>query len=167
MAPANGRYFGRDRRPHMQAIQFLKTEHQKAKAAFGKVLQAAPGERRALWEELKPELKAHEQMEDQCVYGPVSEDAGRTNSVLANWKQRHDSDVKKVEGLMSQTEQMDPQDARWLSTVQQIHSSLEAHIREEESEIFPAIGQVWDSARLERAGEKMAQMKQQKTGRAA
>lgn len=151
----------------MQAIQFLKTEHQKAKAAFGQVLQAAPAERRALWEELKPELKAHEQMEDQCVYGPVSQDAGRANPTLANWKQRHDSDVKKVETLMSQIEQLDPQDARWLSTVQQIHSSLEAHIREEENEIFPAIAQVWDTARLERAGQKMSEMKQQQTGRAA
>ena len=151
----------------MQAIQFLKTEHQKAKAGFSKVLQAAPGERRALWEELKPELKTHEQMEDECVYGPVSQDAGRTNATLANWKQRHDTDVKKVESLIGQTEQLDPQDPQWLSTIQQIQSSLEAHIREEENEIFPAIGQVWDSARLERAGQKMSEMKQQKTGRAA
>ena len=33
----------------MDAIQFLKQEHEKAKAAFGKVLKAAPETRGQLW----------------------------------------------------------------------------------------------------------------------
>ena len=43
----------------MDAIEFLKHEHQKAKAAFAKLLEASPDERGALWKELQPELKAH------------------------------------------------------------------------------------------------------------
>ena len=47
----------------MDAIQFLKQEHEKAKAAFAKVLKAAPKTRGQLWTKLQPELEAHEQIE--------------------------------------------------------------------------------------------------------
>jgi hypothetical protein len=36
----------------MNAIQFLKQEHQTAKAAFERVLQASAAKRGELWEEL-------------------------------------------------------------------------------------------------------------------
>ena len=51
----------------MDAIQFLKQEHQTAKAEFEKVLQASPKARGGLWQKLSPELEAHEQIEDAVV----------------------------------------------------------------------------------------------------
>jgi hypothetical protein len=63
----------------MDAIQFLKQEHKKAKATLKKVLKASPESRGALWTELEPELKAHEQIEDACLYGPLAREAGRTD----------------------------------------------------------------------------------------
>src|SRR4029077_3726309 len=53
-----------DRR--MDAIQFLKQEHKKAKAGIKKVLKASPEDRGDLWTDLEPELEAHEQIEDAC-----------------------------------------------------------------------------------------------------
>ena len=50
----------------MDAIQFLKQEHQTAKAEFERVLQASPKARGGLWQKLSPELEAHEQIEDAC-----------------------------------------------------------------------------------------------------
>jgi hypothetical protein len=41
----------------MDAIQFLKQEHEKAKAAFGKALQAPPDTRGALWAEVWGETR--------------------------------------------------------------------------------------------------------------
>ena len=43
----------------MDAIQFLKQEHEKAKAAFATVLKAPPKTRGSLWAKLQPELEAH------------------------------------------------------------------------------------------------------------
>src|SRR5262245_56991973 len=101
----------------MDAIQFLKQEHQKAKAAFGKVLQAAPAQRGGLWKELQPELKAHEEMEETCVYGPLEEDHP-SDSKLTEWvSDRHEEEVEKVESLIKQTERLEPKDERWLATV--------------------------------------------------
>jgi hypothetical protein len=49
--------------------------------------------------------------------------------------------------------------------VRQIHSTLENHIKQEEGEIFPRIGQVWDAGRLAKAGQEMSEMYDEKAGR--
>ena len=84
----------------MNAIEFLKHEHQTAKAAFAKVLEASPEKRGELWKKLTPELKAHEQMEDAGLYQPLSRDAATKDSRLAGWRQQHQAEVEKVEPVM-------------------------------------------------------------------
>ena len=42
---------------------------------------------------------------------------------------------------------------------------LENHIKQEEGEIFPRIGQVWDAGRLAKAGQEMSEMHDEKAGR--
>ena len=146
----------------MDAIQFLKQEHEKAKAAFAKVLKAAPETRGELWAKLEPELEVHEQIEDTCVYKPLSRDAGRTDSKLADWRKTHQNEVTKVEGLIKEMGKLDPEDASWLSKLKAVHASLESHIREEEQDIFPRISKVWDEKQLKQAGTELKEMKAKK-----
>lgn len=146
----------------MNAIQFLKQEHQTAKAAFEKVLQASPKTRGELWQKLSPELEAHEQMEDACLYEPLSRDAGGKDPKLAEWRQKHQAEVDKVGGLIEEIDALRPEDEKWMAKVKAVHASLETHIREEEGEIFPRISKVWDEARLEQAGKQMKEMKSKK-----
>ena len=150
----------------MDAIQFLKQEHQKAKSAFEKLLAAAPAKRGALWDELKPELRAHEKIEEQCLYGPIARDGAASDPALSEWvSDRHQDEVHEVEGLIKETASLDPEDGRWLATVRQIKAALENHIRQEEQDIFPRIGQIWDRSRLDEAGREMEQGKSEKAGR--
>ena len=65
--------------------------------------------------------------------------------------------MHEVEALIKETERLEAEDERWLATVQQIKVALQNHIRQEEQDIFPRIGQVWDRARLEEAGQEMTQ----------
>jgi iron-sulfur cluster repair protein YtfE (RIC family) len=151
----------------MDAIQFLKQEHETAKAAFRKI-QAAPGrERGQLWNELKPELEVHEQIEEACLYGPLAKDATGKDSVLATWEGRHAEEVRKVKGIIKEIDALTSQDERWLALVKDVQASLEAHIREEEGTIFPRISQVWDRRRLDRAGAELEQKKAEASRRAA
>ena len=143
----------------MDAIQFLKQEHQKAKAAFENLLKAAPASRGQLWTKLQPELEAHEQIEDECLYEPLSRDAGKTDSKLAGWRRKHQNEVDKVEGLIKAMGKLEPEDAAWLTKLKAVHTSLESHIREEEQDIFPRIGKVWDEDKLEQAGKEMKMVK--------
>jgi iron-sulfur cluster repair protein YtfE (RIC family) len=149
----------------MDAIQFLKQEHRKAERAFEKLLAAAPAERGALWRELEPELKTHEKLEEQCLYGLIARD-GASDPALSEWvSDRHQDEVHEVERLIKETEHLDAEDERWLATVRQIKAALENHIRQEEQDIFSRIGQVWDRARLEEAGREMSQSHAEKAGR--
>ena len=150
----------------MDAIQFLKKEHVTAKAAFERVLQASPAKRGDLWEKLSPELESHEQMEDACLYTPLSRDAAGKDPKLAGWREKHQAEVEKVKELIEELDDVDAEDEEWLSTVKEIHASLEAHIQEEEGDIFPRISKVWDEARLTDAGAKMEQMKGKKAAAA-
>ena len=150
----------------MDAIQFLKKEHVTAKAAFEGVLHASPAKRGELWEKLSPELEAHEQIEDACLYTPLSRDAAGKDPKLAGWREKHQAEVEQVKGLIEEIDDLDPEDEEWLSTVKEVHTSLETHIQEEEGDIFPRISKVWDEARLKEAGAKMEQMKGKKAAAA-
>jgi hypothetical protein len=57
----------------MNAIQLLKSEHEKAKRAFEEIKVASAEQRAQLWAKLEPELKVHEQMEEAALYGPVAQ----------------------------------------------------------------------------------------------
>ena len=146
----------------MDAIGFLKKEHQTAKAALARVLQASPQERGRLWKELKPELEVHEQMEEACVYGPVSQLAGSKDQTLAQWNQHHHDEVSKVERLMREIDTLKPEDESWRGKVAEVQSKLQHHIMEEEQQIFPRIATVWDANRLEQATSQMKEMKSRK-----
>lgn len=149
----------------MDAIQFLRQEHETAKRAFEKLLAAAPSERGALWEDLEPELRAHEKIEERCLYGPIAVD-GTSDPALSEWvSDRHQDEVYEVEGLIGETQGLDPEGGRWLTTVRQIKSALEHHIRQEEQDVLPRIGRIWDRTRLEEAGREMRQSKAEKAGR--
>jgi iron-sulfur cluster repair protein YtfE (RIC family) len=150
----------------MDAIQFLGQEHRKARTELEKVLQAAPAKRGGLWDELSPELEVHEKIENACLYGPLAHDANGKDPALARWQERHGSEVEKVAELMAEIEELDGKDERWLAKVKEVHSSLESHIEQEEGDIFPRIGKVWDRTRLERAGSELERMKAREVGTA-
>jgi iron-sulfur cluster repair protein YtfE (RIC family) len=139
----------------MHAIEFLKREHGKAKAAFVEIEGASSGQRGALWEKLRPELEQHEQMEETHLYGPVAREAQADES-LRKWEATHQREVEDAEGLIREIGEFDPSDAKWLATVKKLRSALEEHIRKEEQEIWPKIMRVWDPTRLEEAGRQMA-----------
>jgi iron-sulfur cluster repair protein YtfE (RIC family) len=143
----------------MGALQFLKQEHEKARAAFENVLKAAPEKRGQLWTKLQPELETHEQIEDAYLYEPLSHDTGKADSKLADWRKKHQNEVDKVEGLIKEMGKLDPEDASWLTKLKAVHASLESHIREEEQDIFPRISKVWNEAKLKQAGTDMKEMK--------
>jgi hypothetical protein len=139
----------------MHAIEFLKREHGKAKAAFVEIESAAAAQRGSLWEKLRPELEHHEEIEETHLYGPVAREAQGDESLRA-WEDTHHRQVEEAEGLIREIGGLQPSDAQWLAKVKKLRGALEEHIRQEEQEIWPRIMRAWDPARLEEAGRKMA-----------
>lgn len=151
----------------MNAIQLLKSEHEKAKQAFGEIQAAGANQRSQLWAKLEPELKLHEQMEEQALYGPVAQEVGQTDQTLREWDQHHHEEVGKAESLIQEIGGLDPTADEWLEKVEELQDALEHHIEEEEGDVWPRIQQAWDPSRLEAAGQQMESMKRQKAPRAA
>ena len=146
----------------MNAIDFLKQEHQNAKEKFQEIEHASPSERGALWEELKPELKVHEHIEDEFLYGPLSKEPKAKGTPLADFQSHQDKDVAELEQAIAKLEAVDPSTDGWLAQLKKINASLADHIKEEEQDILPRIPEVWPAAKIEAAGQGMADEKQRK-----
>jgi iron-sulfur cluster repair protein YtfE (RIC family) len=142
----------------MQAIQYLKQEHGKAKAAFQEIEGAPAAQRRSLWTKLRPELELHEKMEEQYLYGPAAREVQADRS-LAEYEAAHRREVQEAEGLIKEIDRLDPSTDAGLATVKKLHGALEQHIRKEEQEIWPKIERTWGAARLEEAGSQMEAMR--------
>lgn len=151
----------------MNAIEFLKNEHEKAKRAFGGI-QAARADRRArLWAKLEPELKVHEQIEEAALYGPVAQELGPRDQTLRDWQEHHHEEVGEAEALMQTIGGLDPTSDDWIEKVEELQEALEHHIEEEEGDIWPRIKQSWDRAKLEQTGHEMETLKHRLMPRAA
>src|SRR5262245_29441395 len=118
----------------MNAIEFLKKEHEKAKAAFQEIERASANQRGQLWTKLAPELKLHEQLEDRYLYGPLASEVGARDQMLAKWPQAHDQEVHQAESMIQKITSGTPSDERWLGMVRELKSALEQHIQKEENE---------------------------------
>ena len=151
----------------MNAIQFLKNEHEKAKRGFGDIQQASSAQRAQLWAKLEPELKMHEEIEELALYGPVAQEVGTRDQRLKEWKEHHHEEVNEAEALIEEIDGLDPTADEWIEKVEELRETLEHHIQEEEGDIWPRIEQAWDGSKLERAGQQMEVLKREKTSRAA
>jgi len=144
----------------VNAIRFLKQQHEEAKQAFERIEQASPEQRGELWKHLSPELKLHERVEEEHVYGPAAAEA-KADDTLADWPDDHHEQVEEAEQLIVRIDQAPAADPQWLQQVQKLKSALEEHIQLEEQEIWPRIERTWDAARLEQAGAQMEAMKRE------
>jgi len=151
----------------MNAIQFLKNEHEKAKRAFADIEAASADQRAQLWAKLEPELKAHEQIEESALYGPVAQEVGARDLTLKEWKEHHHEEVTEAEALIEEIDGVDATADEWIAKVEELKETLEHHIEEEEANIWPRIEQAWDRSKLEHAGQQMEILKRQQESRAA
>ncbi len=144
----------------LDAIQLLIEMHGEQKAYFKKILGAQGAEAGRLWDDLIPILKVHEEMEDQFVYGPL--EAELNDGPLADYDDEHQSQVDEVEGMIERTRSMAPGSDEWRGLIEQIKSTLEEHISEEESEIFPAVNDAWTEETLADTGKRMLEFKERR-----
>jgi hypothetical protein len=146
----------------MNALDWLKTEHEKAKKKFAEIEGARPEGRGELWKKLEPELEVHEIVERMHLYGPVARTSEARGTKLEEWDRRHTEEVDEVKDVIGTMADADPASDDWLSNLGEVKSLLEEHIGEEENEIWPEIRRIWDAARLEEAGAKMEETHSEK-----
>jgi len=146
----------------MNALDYLKKEHVKAKSTFKEIEAAAPGGRGDMWLQLEGELKIHEEIEHLHVYGPLARANAAKGTKLEEWDRQHTVEVSAVKDVIKTMEGLDASTDAWLQNLKQVNSLLDEHIREEEQEIWPEIRKVWDEDRLQEAGKKLEETHSEK-----
>ncbi len=88
-------------------------------------------ERRKLWDEFKPEAKAHANAEEQTFYATLIEHPE------AQEKARHSiSEHKESSDLIEKLSTDDMSSSGWLQNFKKLKEELEHHMEEEENEVF-------------------------------
>lgn len=111
-------------------------------------------ERSRLLDTLTAELKVHELIEEKVLYPALKPHAEARDIVLEGFEEHHVADV-----LVTELHQLTADNERWGAKFKVLQESLEHHIEEEESKMFPAARQALTREELQQLGARMREMK--------
>jgi len=112
----------------MDIYKLLKTDHDKVK----KMLVSLEKKKDLkLFEELKKEVIAHAEAEEEAFYEPLQSKAGELKIMVKTGHKEHDLTMD----MLKQLDKIDD-DEGWMSLFAVLKKSLESHILMEEDDIF-------------------------------
>lgn len=148
----------------MDALTFLKDEHDEAKAVFKKLTKASGEEAERLWEELASMLSLHEELEERYFYPRLREASTTEDLILEGYQEHHVMDL-----LIGEISRLKPSAEEWQPKIKVLQENTEHHIEEEEGELFPKVRKIWDAKMREQVGRDMeaAKAERKKSSRRA
>lgn len=133
-------------------IEVLTHDHREVEDMFGKLTAAAdPGERRKLADEITIELVRHSVAEEQYLYPAVREHVPDGDAIA----DRELSDHAEVENLLKELERAEPGSGDFAALTGQLIRTVNAHVKDEEHALFPALAGHASPADLRKLGEQV------------
>jgi hemerythrin superfamily protein len=120
----------------MDLWQTIKQDHRKVEQLFQQVSGGA-GDAARLFQQIKQELTAHTEGEEQAVY-PVLRQHEKTKDLVQHALKEH----QEVDRLLHQLMQMPKGDAQWAAKLQELKDAVQHHVQEEEQKVIPAAEKV-------------------------
>ena len=108
-----------------------------------------------LLDTLTAELNVHELIEEKVLYPALKPHAEARDIVLEGYQEHHVADL-----LVKELHQLARDNEQWGAKFKVLKESLEHHIEEEESHMFPSARQVLTREELQGLGARMRAMKQ-------
>jgi hemerythrin superfamily protein len=142
----------------MDAITLLRDDHKKVKSLFRQFEQT--GERAVktqadLVNQMITELSIHASIEEQLFYPFVRKVVPEAAAdVLEGLEEHH-----IVKWTLSELEDMDPTNERFVAKVTVLMESVRHHIEDEEGEMFPRVREGAGRKQLAQLGEDMLELK--------
>ena len=143
----------------MDALQLLKSDHQKVKRMLEQLdatTERAKKTRTETFERLKRDLTIHETIEEEILY-PALEGFAKTKDITLEAFEEH----HVVDQIVAELETTPVTDETWGAKLTVMRENLEHHIEEEEDEMFKQARQVMDHKELAELGEQMDARKKQ------
>lgn len=136
----------------MNALELLKTDHQKVADLFEKAEAAEGSARVALFEKIKTELEVHAHIEETIFYPKLREEGNEELSDIVKEGLEEHHQVKmflrEISNLSDDSEKFEPK-------LKVLMEDVEHHVEEEETEMFPLVQAQFDAAVLEELGAEM------------
>jgi hemerythrin-like domain-containing protein len=139
----------------MDAITMLRDDHRTVEKLFKRFEDAGPRafvEKRKIVDRIIEELSVHAAVEEQLFYPATRATVPAVEEVALESLEEH----HVVKWLLSELEDMDPEDERFSAKVTVLIESVRHHVREEESEYFREVRSELGSKALNELGEALA-----------
>lgn len=139
----------------MNAIELLKSDHNKVNRLFQKVKATEEDEHKALFEKIKEELEIHTHIEETIFYPKIKEEPELEDIVLEGIEEHHQAKIflRELASLTEDSEKFEPK-------LKVLMEDITHHVQEEEGKMFPKIEELFDESTLEELGAEMEEEKQ-------
>jgi iron-sulfur cluster repair protein YtfE (RIC family) len=139
----------------MNAIELLKSDHDKVDLLFQKVKATEESEHKALFEKIREELEIHTHIEETIFYPKIKEEPELEDIVLEGIEEHHQAKMflRELSSLTDDSEKFEPK-------LKVLMEDITHHVQEEEGEMFPKIEELFDEETLRELGAEMEEEKQ-------
>lgn len=139
----------------MNAIELLKSDHDKVDLLFQKVKATDESEHKPLFEKIKEELEIHTHIEETIFYPKIKEVKELEDIVLEGIEEHHQAKMflRELSSLSDDSEKFEPK-------LKVLMEDIAHHVQEEEGKMFPMVEELFDEETLKELGAEMEKEKQ-------
>lgn len=149
---------GSTRPARRDVIAILKADHRDVEQlfrSFEKASDNAHAQKREIADRIVAALSTHAAVEEQVLYPWVRETIQDSDDPVLEALEEH----HVVKWLLSEIEDMEPTNERFVAKVTVLAENVRHHVREEESEMFVSLRQVGTRAELLELGDRITEAK--------
>ncbi len=136
------------------AVTLIKDDHRLLERLFAR-LRSGKGDRQALLVEVAARLAAHSHAEEMKVYPALEQAAPGEHQEVEHGSQEHHEAEQMLHLVMA----LDPDDETFDRALGQFIDAVTHHVREEETELLPALQEKVDAATLKELGRAFAEVR--------
>ena len=143
----------------MNALEILKHDHEKVAMLLDQACETterAEKTREKLLQQIKSELKIHEEIEEKVFYPFLKQFKEEKELILEAYEEHHMVDV-----LLSELEETDTEREEWKAKMTVLKEMIKHHVNEEEGQIFPLVKELVSKEELDALTQKMIELKKQ------
>lgn len=139
----------------MNALEILQADHDKVNATFERFKQGeTPSVAGTLFEQLYKDLTLHTAVEELVFY-PEAAKFAETAAIIKRGYQEQG----QAKAALTELAGLEVTSEAWSQKMATFIHDIQAHVKEEEGELFPKLRQLMTEAELEELGRKMQEFK--------
>lgn len=149
----------------MNPFTLLKADHKKAAAIMEKIdatTERGVKTREELFAQLKTELEIHTRIEEKILY-PTLKEVDKTRDITFEAFEEH----RLVKQLLAELDKLGKNEETWTAKFAVLKESVEHHVEEEETDMFPKATKALSEEEVEALGARLEKAKEETMAAAA